>query len=144
MQGLNEAVAGLQTALENKNDKLHPGPGITITENGGIMVDHPVVPITGEEYDKLSDEEKDSEIVWLITDRNQFDPVNQLIAGQGITINGNEISVTTPVIPVTQAEYDSLSQDDKDTGLYVIYDSETVARIRRLQAQRMARINKQN
>lgn len=141
---LNVAVSTLQSELDKKASAYHAEQGITITDDNGISVTNPVVPITGEEYDKLSDQEKDSNVIWLITDRNQFDPINQIVAGNGITINGNEISVTTPVIPVTQAEYDGLEQDDKDTGLYVIYDDETVARIRKIQAQRARTFTGQN
>ncbi len=44
--------------------------------------------------------------------------------GDGITIQGDTISVETPVKGITQAEYDALPEEEKKTGLYVITDAE--------------------
>jgi len=48
----------------------------------------------------------------------------ELNAGDGITIQDDTVSVTTPVKGVTQAEYDALSEAEKNTGLYIITDVE--------------------
>ncbi len=46
-----------------------------------------------------------------------------LTAGDGITIQDNSINVATPVKSVTQAEYDALTEEEKNTGLYVVTDA---------------------
>lgn len=54
------------------------------------------------------------------------EPVNnpEYIAGDGITIEDNTISVDTPVKPMTQAEYDVLPDEEKLSGaLYVTPNS---------------------
>lgn len=44
-------------------------------------------------------------------------------AGEGITIEGEVINVTTPVKSVlTQDEFDALSEEEKSKGFYVIAD----------------------
>lgn len=45
-------------------------------------------------------------------------------AGDGITIQGSEISVTTPVKEITQAEYDALPQEQRNKALYIIIDAD--------------------
>lgn len=48
----------------------------------------------------------------------------QLKAGKGIDIDAGEIDVETPTVPITQAEYDKLSQGERK-GLYIITDANT-------------------
>lgn len=46
-------------------------------------------------------------------------------AGQGVKIEGNEISVIHPNVPITQAEYDALTDEKKHNGsIYIITDEE--------------------
>ena len=46
-----------------------------------------------------------------------------LTAGDGLSKEGDTLSVTTPVRGVvTQAEFDALPQEQRDKGLYVISD----------------------
>lgn len=48
---------------------------------------------------------------------------DKLAAGDGTTVAGNKVNVTTPVQGVfTQAEYDALPEAQKNKGLYIISD----------------------
>ncbi len=47
-----------------------------------------------------------------------------LDAGDGITIQENTISVTTPVKGLTKAEYDGLTEEERNTGLYIVTEAE--------------------
>lgn len=48
---------------------------------------------------------------------------NSLSAGRGIDLTDSTVSVTTPVRGLTKAEYDALSTEDKNSGLYILTDS---------------------
>ncbi len=58
-----------------------------------------------------------------LADATRSIPQNTLTAGDGITIQENAISVTTPVKNITQAEYDALSEEAQNTGLYIVTDA---------------------
>ncbi len=49
--------------------------------------------------------------------------IQNLQAGDGITIQEDTIRVTTPVKGVTHEEYDALSEEERNTGLYVVTDA---------------------
>lgn len=49
---------------------------------------------------------------------------DKLAAGDGTTVAGNKVNVTTPVQGIyTQAEYDALPEEQKNKGMYVIPDT---------------------
>lgn len=53
---------------------------------------------------------------------------DKLAAGDGTTVAGNKVNVTTPVQGIyTQAEYDALPEEQKNKGMYVIPDAGGVA-----------------
>lgn len=45
---------------------------------------------------------------------------NVISFGDGVTVSENMVSVTTPVKEVTKEQYDAMSEQDKNSGLYVV------------------------
>jgi len=64
-QRTQELWTKIKTALSGKQDRLIPDETILI-KDGGISVKTPVTPLTKEEYDGLSEEEKQAEAVYLV------------------------------------------------------------------------------
>ena len=71
--GLTHFWTKIKAALNRKQDRLIPDETILI-KDGGISVKTPVTPLTKEEYDGLSEEEKQAEAVYLV-DETPWTPV---------------------------------------------------------------------
>ena len=71
--GLTHFWTKIKAALNRKQDRLIPDETILI-KDGGISVKTPVTPLTKEEYDGLSEEEKQAEAVYLV-DEPPWTPV---------------------------------------------------------------------
>ena len=54
---------------------------------------------------------------------SNFPDTKDISVGKGLLMKGSEISIKTPVIGMTQAEYDALSDAERKNGLYVITDA---------------------
>ena len=72
--------------------------------SGGASIDH--IEITQAEYDALSEEEKNADVVYFITDADGDSDGSDGLVG----------------VELTQAEFDALTPEEKNNGLYFITD----------------------
>lgn len=61
---------------------------------------------------------------WLESLKGKDGSNEDLIAGEGIIIENNTISVATPIIPITQEDYDNLTDEERKGKLFLILDAE--------------------
>lgn len=119
---LKEAVTGLAEIagkINTKQDKLTAGSGIIIngsvisaTSSGGISV------TVDAALSATSTNPVQNKVVKEALDKKQA----KLTAGNGITINGSEISTAYKIWHGSQAEYDAIAAKD-DMTIYLIEES---------------------
>lgn len=102
----------IDTALKGKQDALGNGIGTTVSENC-VNVDTPVRGIiTQEEYDALSEEEKNNGM-YIVSDGEEG------AGGSADAVDHVRSESVKNIVAITQTEYDALATKDVST-LYVI------------------------
>lgn len=105
--------------LRKKQDRFEIDETLTRSDENVLGVSLPVKAITKDKYNALSEEEKMTNVQWMITDDE--DGVGGIEIGDTLVDADGVIDVKTPVNGViTQKDFDALPPEKQKHGLYVI------------------------